>query len=382
MSLSPGPFYICFIVSILLTIYLYVILHHTSLFYGHVIRLIIIGIVLVFVRMSIPVNFPFSYTVYSYKILLPILKLFSIPIGIKNYILFDLLFAIWSIISIILLIRLMIHYKKAKEYFSYFCVTNDKKYHNLFNIVKEYYDKPIQISIVPDNISPGIIGIIHPILILPNTDTLTEEELRYICIHEIGHIKNHHLTLTLLLEITCCMQWWNISIYIIKKEYSLFLELANDKYVINTYNNFNKITYANLMIKVAKSLSSSSRLSIIDSLCFTTNYHSATNTRVKFILNDNIAFDTHKKYNKLIHFPIIICIVLASLFFVPEATMYSPGNTVGDGIDITENNAYFTENEEGYTFHLNGESSFFGKEIPEDMKEIPIIKEGEKIHEK
>ena len=54
MALSFGPFFTCFIVTLFLTVYLHIIMHHTSVFHKRTIQFSLIGILVILIRMSIP----------------------------------------------------------------------------------------------------------------------------------------------------------------------------------------------------------------------------------------------------------------------------------------------------------------------------------------
>ena len=69
MALSFGPFFTCFIVTLFLTVYLHIIMHHTSVFHKRTIQFSLIGILVILIRMSIPFNSPFTYSFQSYQVL-------------------------------------------------------------------------------------------------------------------------------------------------------------------------------------------------------------------------------------------------------------------------------------------------------------------------
>ena len=56
MQLTFGPFFTCFIITLFLAVYLYIITHHTSVFHKRTIQFSLIGILIILIRMSIPFN--------------------------------------------------------------------------------------------------------------------------------------------------------------------------------------------------------------------------------------------------------------------------------------------------------------------------------------
>ena len=66
------------------------------------------------------------------------------------------------------------------------------------------------------NISPAVVGIRKPILVLPEYP-FSENELYYVCLHEAEHCRNHDLWLRLLLDIVICTQWFNPLVYLCRR---------------------------------------------------------------------------------------------------------------------------------------------------------------------
>ncbi len=110
MSFSFGPFFTCFIITFFLTGYLYIISHQNTFFSKREIRFLMISILIILIRMIIPLNFPFTYSVYSYHFLPIITEFTTIQIADSNLIIADLMLIIWLIIAFILLIKFLVLY--------------------------------------------------------------------------------------------------------------------------------------------------------------------------------------------------------------------------------------------------------------------------------
>ena len=65
MEISFGPFLTCFFAIMFLTIYLYIILYRARNVFAKNTKWLFLGILLIFIRLSVPVNFPFTYSVYD-----------------------------------------------------------------------------------------------------------------------------------------------------------------------------------------------------------------------------------------------------------------------------------------------------------------------------
>jgi len=79
--------------------------------------------------------------------------------------------------------------------------------------------------------SPMMMGLLKPVLVLPD-DNYSEEELFFILKHELIHYKHHDLYFKLLFVIANAVHWFNPLIYIMRKEAAVDMELYCDESVI------------------------------------------------------------------------------------------------------------------------------------------------------
>ena len=112
MQLTFGPFFTCFIITLFLAIYLYMIMHHTSVFHKRMIKFSMIGILVILIRMSIPLNFPFTYSFRSYQVLPRMINFTTKTVAGSQLRVDTLIFIIWFAVAFILLIQLLIQYIK------------------------------------------------------------------------------------------------------------------------------------------------------------------------------------------------------------------------------------------------------------------------------
>ena len=112
MEISFGPFLTCFFAIMFLTIYLYIILYRTRNVFAKNTKWLFLGILLIFIRLSVPVNFPFTYSVYSEKFL----PRFTNPLcdnKIGNLSIYDCLLILW--ISVVVIKVLIFFYRKTER---------------------------------------------------------------------------------------------------------------------------------------------------------------------------------------------------------------------------------------------------------------------------
>ena len=111
MEISFGPFLTCFFAIMFLTIYLYIILYRARNVFAKNTKWLFLGILLIFIRLSVPVNFPFTYSVYSEKFL----PRFTNPLcdnKIGNLSIYDCLLILW--ISVAVIKVLIFFYRKIR----------------------------------------------------------------------------------------------------------------------------------------------------------------------------------------------------------------------------------------------------------------------------
>lgn len=384
MSLSFGPFYTCFIITIFLSGYLYVLLHRNTIFSADIIKFSIIGILIILIRMGIPLNFPFTYTIYSYNFLPTLTEFTTIPIGNSRFIIADFILAIWFFVSIVLLIKLAIQYIRMQKYISYFYIESSSKWYYLYDFIQNHYHKKVKISIIKRPVSPSIFGLFTPTLILPDLEGYTEQEIECICMHELAHYKQHHLWMTLLMEIICRIHWWNPFVYYLKREYALFLELSNDFFVIQSSPKLDVTNYADLIVKTAEKIQKEKQSFPSAFMNFAIQRPSFLAIRINYILNSKNKGKgkCSKTLNHTCYF-LICCAVFFSIFFTPEASFYKMEIVDEPGvIEINEEDSYIVQGKNKYILYINREYYASMNSIPEDLQNIPVYKKGETPDEK
>lgn len=374
MSVTLGPFLACFIITLFLAGYLYIAMHRSTVFIEHTIQFSLIGILIILIRMAIPLNFPFTYTIYSYQILPRLIQFSIITINGTDLQIGMCILILWFTVAAILIIKLFIQYFRFHRYLTQFYIENCCEWAFLFDILKKHYAKPVKIAIIPEPLSPAITGLFHPTLILPDIKNLSLNELDYICQHEIAHYKKHHVWMGLLMEFVCKIHWWNPLILYLKKEFALFLELSNDFFLIQSSSAFNITNYAELIVKTAKNVQANKQLIPSTFMNFAVNTPSVLTTRINFILNQGCSEENRRKKSYFFNRFIICFAIFLSIFFVPEASFREITSAEPDEIEITEDNAYIIEQNNVYSLYVDGEHFIDLDAIPEDFVNLPLYK--------
>ena len=379
MLISLGPFITCFLGIVFLSGYLHVILHRLKYPFIYGTKVIFAGIAVIFLRICIPVNFPFTYTIYSTKLLLPLAEIIYAPIGLSDYNVFNIIILCWLIVAVLQLCRLCIRTVRLNNYLNAYTIIEEQQYSKLFASVKKYCQKPIRIAVIPHNVSPAVCGILRPTIIFPEYfDLFSTEELDYICMHEINHYKNHDLWMKMLLEIISCVHWWNPFVYFMKKEYDLTLELTNDYFLMQNHPAYNGTHYADLILKVSELTEKSLPKHSYGFTSFIRKRNSDLHIRIDFALK-NSPGKFIRKNQLIVHSVIVFAVMIFSLLFVTDFTSWTPSLVIDDSYEMDPSDTYFIHTSEGYEVYLNGEYIFTTTELPEDFKDHKIYEQGEPV---
>ena len=87
-----------------------------------------------------------------------------------------------------------------------------------------------------------VIGFLKKTILLPDTEFPTAQ-LEMILRHECTHIKNKDLWLKLLIQIYCCVFWWNPFSYLLKHDLDFSLEMRCDLSVIKNFDDAGVLQY-------------------------------------------------------------------------------------------------------------------------------------------
>lgn len=157
----------------------------------------------------------------------------------------------------------------------------------------------IKIKICKLNITPMIIGIKNPIILIPNKK-IPDDELAMILKHELIHYKRHDLIKKFLGLISLVLHWFNPIVHLINYKMKIECETSCDEEVLHGLEMNERILYGEAIIGIIQTKPSISPI-------VSTKFYGGKNgmkKRISAIVNNN-------KRNKLI-IPIILgCIVIS-----------------------------------------------------------------------
>lgn len=246
MNFSLSSLFITLLISTFLTLVLTFYLRVDRI--GKYIKYdyLILIYVFIFIRLLFPVEWTWTTTVPS-KIIMPTVHGFfnAYLLGFKFK---DISLFIWiagSLIKIIFLIKDIFNTQKyCKE-----IIDLSKKIQLKGEHVSEYIRNKVFVD--PHIDSPILVNILHPIILIPDI-SYSDNELKYIVLHENQHIKNKDLFSKFCLELLVSIYWWFPPIYFLKRQMNFLIELKVDNQVTKYLTDAEQLDYLETLISVKK----------------------------------------------------------------------------------------------------------------------------------
>lgn len=372
MSISLGPFLTCFVTILILTVYAYVMMKRSNDFFRGTVKIIFAIIAVITLRMMVPVNFPFTRTIYSSKLLIGLGNIvYANVYGDREILVSDLLLWLWIGVAVILLIRYFYKRVKVRRILEQYVIkdTDTKEYYESF--LNDTKIRSIKIAVIPGEEQAAIFGVIRPIMILPDA-VLEEKTVAHMIRHEIKHYANYDLWLKFFVDLLVVIHWWNPIVYMMRKELSLAFELSNDYMVTKDMSELGKIEYAETLVQAAKLMSNQQAydLNLTGGECL--------ETRIKMLLKEKTTEGMRSRLLAAANLLFVFLIMIISLVFVPEVfykeSVHYDSEEFEGSFEITPGNAYYLKTENGYELYVDDVYRGEIEELPEDYEEsgVPI----------
>lgn len=156
-----------------------------------------------------------------------------------------IIISVWTVGIIIFAIRSLVLQRNFKKYlFANGDYATDEEHALFTEVTREVLKSDKNVSLrKTDAIDRTIvIGLIRQTVLIPDK-AYTDNELRMIFRHECMHIKDKDLWVKLLVQIYCCIFWWNPFAYLLKKDLDLSLEMKCDLNTTKAFSDKEKLFY-------------------------------------------------------------------------------------------------------------------------------------------
>lgn len=99
---------------------------------------------------------------------------------------------------------------------------------------------------------PAVVGFLRPRLLLPeDAETLSDEQLRMVMLHELAHLRRQDLAANWLLALVRAMQWWNPIYWLAAQRFASLREQACDAFVASRISETQRRAYGELLVTMA-----------------------------------------------------------------------------------------------------------------------------------
>lgn len=99
---------------------------------------------------------------------------------------------------------------------------------------------------------PLAMGAFHPVLVLPeDIDAADDAQLRHVCLHELAHVKYGDLTVICILNVLCCLYWFNPFVWLCFRFVRKDMETACDARVLHRLGSGARQEYIGTVLQFA-----------------------------------------------------------------------------------------------------------------------------------
>lgn len=176
----------------------------------------------------------------------------SVSQGSTGITIAGMIFLVWSIVAFLMLLSVAVKYIRTSRMLKTLSdITQNKAYINAFSATKAAMGITHKIELRESEYirSPLLFGIIHPIIIIPKKD-FTDDELSMIMTHELTHHKHKDLLIKLTASFSICVQWFNPTAHILKRNIITACELCCDESVLDILHLDDPKKYGRLILSV------------------------------------------------------------------------------------------------------------------------------------
>lgn len=322
----------------------------------HGVNLILALIAVGIARLLLPIEVPTAFVVRSDAIMPFFQRFFSTSIlKINGFSVnrFDLFLAIWALGSTAYLLLIAwtifrqdqeVRKMKTEDYLRAFKLAEEIE----LNSKSKY-----RVLISPEVKTPMLIGYFSPIILLPPL-TLTDDDLRYVLLHEWNHFKHGHLWIKLLFNIFCALLWWNPLVYMAENDLDYILEVSCDRYAVRELSSEERIKYVEATTSIMKQLVTSVTRQAVPSIGFVAAVPEKIVQRCELILFPPKEISRQVKTFAVVFLAFLT--VLSYTFVFQTAYAVPPDNTPrSNNVNVIPEDSYLQQTPDGkFILYVDG----------------------------
>lgn len=334
-------------------------------------RCMIIILSVVLIRMFIPFEFFYTYTVPVYKVLSPIRKVLTHEVYSGNFSItvWYLVVLVLGLVALELFARQLFLYKRMRRYVRMAGGSSLEKFCEKHALDINRLEPVSNVSIVISDMvkTPYLLGIRKPCVVLPSTE-YSVNQLYYILNHEFMHICKYDIVWKIIIDLLCTAFWWNPVFWYLKKELFQMIEMRNDAYLTKKMAEEEQVEYMECLCDMVDKTVGQN---VAFSVSFSKNNVKEMKRRFLMIASD----DSTRKSAQIVTFVLTAMVLLATSVVVFEP--WQPIEDESVGTPLTTNNTFLITNGNTYDVYVDGEymfntddlSPFQGVDIFESLEE-------------
>lgn len=306
-------------------------------------------------RSCLTFELPFTKVIPSYRLLPAIQQAVREPFGALHLSFRDLFVLVWMLVALLLLIRLALQISQQNE------AVLHLRQHTVpaATAMAEALCQEAGISrrcaavVLPGLDSPAVYGFFSPTVLLPDME-FSEEQLRYILLHELSHFRNHDAWLKLFTSVFKALFWWNPLVYLLDKNLDYALELRCDACATDRLSQEQKIEYGEAVLDLVKRRQAlrTDRPDLVFSLDGRLS-RKVISSRMELVFSPNML---RKKLSPLLAAAVVLILLLSYSFVIQPSGGLPPEEDLVGTFEPDFENAYILHTaEDNYELYVEGE---------------------------
>lgn len=252
----------------------------------------------------------------------------------------DVLLTIWIVIAICKCIKIFISYDRFNKMIDKMPREKCENQMAISAGVQVYKSEAIN--------NPCAVGIRKKIILIPNRN-YSEQQEKYIIMHEIAHCKNRDILIKLFINVLCALYWWNPLVYLLKKDINQSLEIRCDQVVTQFLEDDKKAEYLSIILEEFKNSLGETKNQNEYIMEFLGCGEDSLVERFKFVANGRYCTSMWKR---IIIAVSVFVIFIASYSFVIQSSFDVPARDIEDGTYLFDDSNSFIMKQGDGTYSL------------------------------
>ncbi len=139
---------------------------------------------------------------------------------------------------------------------------------------------------VPSLAAPAVFGLFRQTICLPLrfTETLSEQELRWVIRHELAHIRRRDIPVVIIASVAGAFHWFNPMVWVIISRLRAAMEAAADRLALQSLSHSEVSAYGELLLRFAQVSVTAKKSPTLGLISFASGKH--LKQRVKSLMRD------------------------------------------------------------------------------------------------